>query len=74
MAETLFLLYPGEHFLVMDHDGSVQRYRAQGWGIEQMDPTGQFVIGDEERRWLSEQEEAGSPRRGDDDREAPADR
>lgn len=37
---------PGEQFLVMDLDGSVKRYRCQGYGIERMTTDGGFIMPD----------------------------
>lgn len=48
MAETMFVLEVGEQFLVMDLDGSVKRYKAEGYAIERMDPTGQFLVFEED--------------------------
>jgi hypothetical protein len=73
MGEVMFVVSgDGEQFLVMALDGSVTRYRAQGWGIERMDPTGQFVIGNERGEW-ADGKEAQDPG-GDPRGEAPADR
>jgi hypothetical protein len=40
----------------MNLDGSIKRYQAQGWGIQRMDNTGQFVMADEEIREETEDE------------------